>query len=368
MKRTTLSLVLIRHTTETGEGRTITFYSLYMHLRDLDGTRQVCGPHLGKHPKDASPTVLAEWLAFPSDGLQTPRDLKVYRKDILGYAGACHGRPHLHFEIFMTESDFAAYFDAVQLGNENPVTPKTTDYWGHTYFVIPGGHKLQGTAVWPRHLSAAEGKKYFPELESWQVPEGSKLYVEVYFHKGQRYTQSWLETEGKVALLTPSPVPDKKDYEYDMYARATALYPSCPSDGYELLRFGRILSGGPTLNSANDMATWVAVPFDADKLGYVDVSVDGIQTLSDADFPFFKGWQKIADDNTLFCEDGLCDYDALRGIVGVDDDQPGPQERLGRVEELEAMVSGYVRGVSGVRGRENTAYRINKDCSICLRT
>lgn len=61
-----------------------------------------------------------------------------------------------------------------------------------------------------------------------------------------------------------------------------ALYKECPSDGYELLRFGRILSDEPRLPEAS-RATYVAVPFDANgSLGYVDVNQAAIVKLSDA--------------------------------------------------------------------------------------
>ncbi|KAI3593524.1 T6SS peptidoglycan binding protein [Cupriavidus sp. U2] len=135
--------VLLRHTTETGEGRVMTFYSLYMHLLDLDNTRNRVKPMLKMPPEVGSATVLPKWLSYPTDGVQVPANLKVNRKDILGYPGMCQGQPHIHFEIFMTEPDFAAWFEPsmhpIQLGIQSPTTPVSKDYWGHSYFVIPGG-------------------------------------------------------------------------------------------------------------------------------------------------------------------------------------------------------------------------------------
>ncbi|WP_454764924.1 M23 family metallopeptidase [Cupriavidus campinensis] len=341
--------VLLRHTTETGEGRTMTFYSLYMHLLDLDSIRRKFGPLPSALPDVGSSTVLPKWLAYPTEGVQVPQGRKVYRKDILGYAGACHGYRHLHFEIFMTEGDFKAWFEkpghAVQIGIENPTTPASKDYWGHTYFVIPGGQQFAKT---PPSLIPAQ-QAYFPALQDGTLDASSKLYVEAYFHKGQRYTRAWVEKDGAVTLLTPTPVRDAcEGYEYNLYARATALYPRCPSDGYEMLRFGRILCDQPMLPEAA-RATWVAVTFEAGKQGYIDISNPRIQKLSDADFPFFIGWRKLDERTTPFDQDGLCDFDELRKIVAVVEDAGTPTEMAFPAHEQEGRLAAYVRNHAEVR-------------------
>ncbi|BDB27455.1 M23 family metallopeptidase [Cupriavidus sp. P-10] len=340
--------VLLKHTTETGDGRTITFYSLYMHLLDLESTRTNIKPLPANPPAVGSSTVLPKWLCYPSDGVKVPQNLKVYRKDMLGYPGACHGQSHLHFEIFMTEVDFGAWFEqaghTVQLGNAAPTTPASKDYWGHSYFVITGPQAFVST---PNAVGAAA--EYFPALQAGTLDAGNKLYVEAYFHKGQRYTRSWLEKVDTITLLTPAPERDAyADYEYKMYARATALYPSCPSDGYEMLRFGRILSKDLTPPAAPPK-TWVAVTFDAGKQGYVDISQSTIQKLSDANFPFFTGWQKIDEGNALFSQDGLCDQDALRNIVKVVEDLETPTERLRPEWGQEDKLAAYIQTHAEVR-------------------
>ncbi|WP_416051100.1 hypothetical protein [Cupriavidus basilensis] len=345
----TTGFVLLKHTTETGEGRGITFYSLYMHLLDLDGIRTKVGPLPNNLPDVGSSTVLPKWLANPTDGVKVPQNLKVYRKDILGYYGACHGQPHLHFEIFMTEADFTAWFEqpghAIQLGNENPTTPASKDYWGNSYFVIPGGQTFVSAP--PGQVGAAA--TYFPALQAGTLDAGSKLYVEAYFHRGKRYTRSWVEKAGAVTLLTPTPIPDAyEDYEYKMFARATALYPQCPSDGYEMLRFGRILRDSPKLSAA-DQKTWVSVTFETGKQGYIDISQNAIQKLSDADFPFHTGWQKIDEGNTPFSEDGMCDYDELRKIVAVVEEAETPDERMGPGYAQEGKLAAYIETHAEVR-------------------
>jgi hypothetical protein len=271
---------------------------------------------------------------------------------MLGYAGRCHDMTHLHFEIFMTAADFTAWFGqaghTVQLGVKNLVTPTSKDYWGHSYFVIPGGQSF--VSVPPGQHSSA----YFPALTAGTLDAQSTLYVEAYFHKGERYTRSWVDRGGgKITPLTASPVKDRyAEYEYKLYQRATALYPACPSDGYELLRFGRILGTDQPTLPASARGTWVAVPFDENGTqGYVDVSRDAIQKLSDADFPFFMGWQKIEDINTPLDEAGLWRFDELRKLVG---DATADQHSASQTDPeftLDDNLTGYVQGSDAVRAR-----------------
>ncbi|RQU11511.1 hypothetical protein DF153_20160 [Burkholderia cenocepacia] len=354
--------VLLRHTTDTGDGRTITYYSLYMHLLDMTGQQDVA-PQPNDPPATGSANALPKWLLDTAEGkdgvVQPGGTKKVYRKDILGYVGWHQGVRHLHFEIFMADDDFTAWFEQdghkVQLGEKNPVQPTSGDYWGHTYFVIPGPMDF---VPQPAGMSDA----WFPPVQGGSIGENDTLYVEAWFNKGRRYTQAWIDrgNSGSVTLLTPAPVADPydndtKQYEYDLYQRSMALYSDCPSDGYEMLRFGRILSDDPTLSGAA-CDTWVAVPVDENgSQGYINIASDAIVKLSDADFPFFKDWQKVDDDNTPFNHDGLCGYDELCRLTGVAD----PQAASGMISPLEydrnnddsvnLQLAGYVRNAAGAR-------------------
>jgi hypothetical protein len=349
-RNTNDGFVLLRHVTDTGEGRTITFYSLYMHLLDLTAQHQLSTPPANP-PQNTSPTALAAWLLEAGDGVKQGKGRKVYRKDILGYWGQSQGLRHLHFEIFTTEEDFTAWFEqsghTVQLGAKTPVQPTSKDWWGHAYYVIPGSVEYLDV---PESL---HDTPHFPALSRGKLPQdSSKLYVEAYFHRGQRYTRAWLDEngDGNVVLLTPQPVRDRyDDYEYNLYERAMTLYPTCPSDGYELLRFGRILSDTPTLTAQNS-ATWVAVPFDANGTqGYVDINKASIVKLSDADFPFFTGWQKIDSDNPPVGADGLFSYFKLRQLVG---DATATAYGVSRDDpkfSLDEQLTNYVQGNDAVR-------------------
>lgn len=338
--------VLLKHKTDTGEGRTITFYSLYMHLLDINGQQSIATqPTPGAAPTTGTASALPAWLLHPTEGVLAGGNKKVYRKDKLGYWGRCHGQPHLHFEIFMTEEDFNSYFGQTQLGSNTPTTPASTDYWGHSYYVIEGPQKFS------RLPTEAANSTHFPALQDGELAEGSRMYVEAYFHNGQRYTRSWIETAGNFKPLTPQPVADRcRDYEYNLFQRATDLYPSCPSAGYELLRFGRVLSTElPPLAAAENHA-WIAATFnESGGQGYIDISQVAIKKLSDADFPFFRGWQKIDEGNTPFSQDGVCDYDELRKIMDVVEASETPEQRRTPGHKQEGQLTAYVYGNDTVR-------------------
>jgi len=347
---TNTGFVLLRHVTDTGDGRTLTFYSLYMHLLDLEAQHALASPHANP-PQDSSPTALPAWLLEAGCGVEQGNGKKVHRKDILGYRGQSQGLRHLHFEIFMTETDFTAWFDQsghkIQLGEKNPVQPASNDWWGHAYYVIPG------TTGFVDRPGTPHDETWFPRMNVGKLPNAdSKLYVEAYFHKGQRYMNAWLDEngDGECELLTPQPHKDKySGYEYELYERSMALYPRCPSDGYELLRFGRILSQSPTLVSEQDIATWIAVPFDANGTqGYVDISKTSVVKLSDADFPFFTGWKKIDSTNAPVGSDGLFSYSKVCRLLG---DAPESAQDASQTDpsSLNQQISGYVQGDNGAR-------------------
>lgn len=307
-----IGFVLLKHTTETGDGRTLTFYSLYMHLLPLVEYQQ--------HSANAS--EMPEFLRMPTGDPAAPvppavsgGGRKVRRKDVLGWLGRYEGMPHLHFEIFMMQADFDAYFGHTQLGNTTPAPSNATDWWGHAYFVIPAGGRFLSLPTGTVTDSHNKHKLHGIEFELGHGGSNTlPLLVETCFSRGSKYTNVWsVAQDGPRTLLTQQPV-EEKDYEYDLYKRATALYPTCPSDGYELLRFGRILSTPQTLE-ADARVTWMKVTWAAGQAGYIDINESNIQKFSDANFLFAMGWQKISDDNTPFGSDGLCDVDALKKIL-----------------------------------------------------
>jgi hypothetical protein len=331
--------VLLKHSTETGEGRTLTFYSLYMHLLPL-AEYQPFGHDGAKLPEFLRmPTgQVAQGAVEPAVAGGTH---KVRRKDVIGYLGRYEGVVYTHFEIFTMPDDFDAYFGHTQLGIAAPDTPTTSDCWGHTYYTIP---KEQTFLALPLQ-TGADHKLHGIAFDPGQAGTNAlSLAVETYFSKGTKYTNVWsLADDGTRTLLTPEPVPET-DYEYDLYRRATALYSTCPSDGYEMLRFGRVLSSSTT------QPTWVKITYAAGKQGYIDIGKSEIKKLSDADFPSFMGWQKLSDGNTPFGSDGLCDIDALKKIIkdAETSEQPTVVVATTEVQKADAL-SSYVKGNDGVR-------------------
>ncbi|MEX3952925.1 M23 family metallopeptidase [Paraburkholderia sp. EG287B] len=359
--------VLLKHSTETGDGRTLTFYSLYMHLLPL-AEYQSFG-HDGK--------LLPEFLRKPSgpdtQGKVTPAakgsGQTVRRKDVIGYLGRYQGVTQLHFEIFMLPHDFDVYFGHTQLGVAAPTTPTTSDCWGHTWYSIPAGQQFFALPPQTDEYSKLHGIKF----ETGQTGTNAlPLIVETYFSKGAKYTNVWsVATDGSRTLLTEQPVCEA-DYEYDLYKRATALYGACPSGGYEMLRFGRILSTPATLtdqpanspppvdgalpgnphpvNIPSQSVTWAQIAFDAGKQGYIDISKAAIKKLSDADFSSFMGWQKITDGNTPFDSNGRCDLAVLRKFVK----DAGESGQLPVIEDItepqhEVALSTYLKSSDPVR-------------------
>lgn len=360
--------VLLRHTTETGDGRTLTFYSLYMHLLDL-ASYQSIGADAKLLPEFLRLSPAGDEAAVPS--AQSGEGHKVRRKDVLGWTGACHGQRHLHFEIFMTQQDFDAYFGHTQLGHTSSTMAAGTDCWGHSYYMIPAGKTFRALPPGTDAHNTLHGIEFEPKQAGQnELP----LYVEMYFNKGSKYTNVWsVANDGRRTLLTALPS-HEKDYEYDLYKRATALYPACPSDGYEMLRFGRILSSPATLTSAspstpasfdagvpgnphpvnqpNQCATWMRVAFAEGQEGYIDISNAAILKLSDADFPLFMGWQKISEGNSPFNEDRLCDIGALKKILKDTADHQTPQDTaLTEEYQKEDVLARYVKSNDSVRSQ-----------------
>jgi predicted chitinase len=350
--------VLLKHTTETGEGRTLTFYSLYMHLLELAGYQSI-GADVKRLPEFLRmPQAGADPSQVPSAQQGAPGQ-KVLRKQVLGWVGQCHGQKHLHFEIFMTKKDFDAYFGQTQLGKKQVATPTGADYWGHSYYVIPPGTTC--IALPPGALRAKDGKHKISGIDFDELRAGANadtLYAEAWFHKGNKYTRVWRDAgDGRREELTEQPIVES-GYEYDLYKRASRLYPACPSDGYELLRFGRILSTPATLSAApsgappaaNPCSTWMRIAFAPGQQGYVNVNHPSVLKLSDADFPFFKGWQKISEGSGPFGNDGLCDIDALKKILKDATARQSPQEaELTAAYEKADVLARYIGSNNSIR-------------------
>ncbi|HTV84061.1 MAG TPA: M23 family metallopeptidase, partial [Dyella sp.] len=116
------------------------------------------------------------------------------------------------------------------------------------------------------------------------------------------------EAHGKLTVTTrlelggtPETVQEKG--AYDLYERSLKASPGCPSAGYEMLRFGRIL--GPDQAAASDLHMgrlphFRPIAFTSAQgqrvEGFIDLNAEDVNVFSDADFPHWDGWTFIADD------------------------------------------------------------------------
>ncbi|MDE2402277.1 MAG: hypothetical protein KGL90_11490 [Burkholderiales bacterium] len=287
------SFVLIRHATQTGEHTEVGFYTLYMHL----ASRSSLLPDRFQQ--------LSEWLrqASPGPSVQRPTNLRVWRKDVLGFAGVLYDREACHVEVFATDAGLRAFWR-----DSTSVTQGagSADFYGDAHFVIPANRDF---AV--RHPRAAENGAHridFPGNIDFALPEGAAgqnalpLCVSVKLEQGRRVATTYVAgADGSYSQLGAPVVQD--NYEYELFRLATALYPDCPSAGLEWLRFGRVLGTDVTTRNEN----WQLVRYSATAMGYVDLAPDAIAKLSDADFVHWQGWEKREEGQTANAGDGICD-------------------------------------------------------------
>jgi len=312
--------VLLKHETETGQGRSITFYSLYMHLMSQADLKT----------KPALRRQLVPLMQAPTGAAQSDGKTKICRKDILGYPGQMFGHRMIHFEIFMTDADFEAYFGKTQLDNRTISATSSEEPWGDCYFIIPPGPFYS-----------------MPDKSSSEAGRSEQtLFARIRFDCGTKYTTVWCDQgEGNAPeLITSAAGVPAPNYEYDLYKTATTLYPDCASAGYELLRFGRVIGPDQDRLPADKSANWQPISFAAQQTGYVNLSDDRIHKLSDADFPWFMGWTKVSEGAGALSNDGLCDSEVILDLLQEANSADAP--RAGADQD---RLAAYLRDHEGVR-------------------
>jgi predicted chitinase len=357
--------VLIKHKTETGEGVTVEYYSLYMHLASEESnkkqtlvfTKNVAADCVRK-AKAAAPEAKAIAAAAA--------DKKVYRKQILGYPGQMYGERIVHFEIFTDEAKLNAFFKDSKTEYIDAMKDGSNELWGDVYFVISPATKFvkkhpstklhEFLNEQSEHVQMAGGKvvkddKKTPKINESKDAEGhtkysggyllkeltegendKQLYVGWHYSKGQRTMTLWEEGNPE-PLLDNATCPGELAYEYDLYQLANILYDTCPSAGYELLRWGRML--GPDkdkLNTGALKANWQPMPYKNKAgqtvWGFTNLSDAKILKLSDADFPHWLGWKKVASASKA---DGTVDVSKLKEVfkdIDINNDNNISKEEL----------------------------------------
>ncbi|QCT21338.1 M23 family metallopeptidase [Jejubacter calystegiae] len=269
--RTDDGYVLLKHETEIGENCSVVYYSLYMHLRDrLD------------------PAIR--------------NGARVWRRDRIGQSGMVDNVNAFHFEVFCDNENMLKL-----TGRTTPELDITRDgradtVYGDIHFYLPPG----------THFYAFVPNSASPDTDHLNVVHTSAepLFVSMTFEKGdctmvtrrQNATMAALfDLVGEPLVNTDANPTDNTmtetslKYEYNLYNISRRLYPQNPSAGFELLRFGRVISTGhETLMPAN-APLWRTVSFPGGT-GMVNLASSDIKKFSDADFPHWTGWRMVNDD------------------------------------------------------------------------
>jgi predicted chitinase len=299
--------VVIRHTTEIGEGANaaVTFFSITMHLNQIDPAIRAGQP--------------------------------VYRKAALGTAGQIAGRRA--GEVFLNTIHFEIVCDQVNLqrlvgrasGELSTAADGRTDVvFGEMYFHLPSGAQVFGQEPLPNSPQAMMQPPKPPgqRLAPAPVPLQNIGTTTEALIVGVRYAGG----DGPVAQRGDAQITTYRNdgstlgapltethAEYNLYTTATDIskaYPAgarpAPSAVFELLRFGRVI--GPDALAPADVPHWRQVRY-AGGQGWVNLNAADVRKFSDADCPHWKGWS-LVDDST----DGnsRCDSAVIRSWLDGD--------------------------------------------------
>jgi len=306
--------VVIQHDTEIGEDLPVTFYSIYMHLKSIEAT-----------------------VIKGSD---------IHRKGKIGQAGQIYGIDgQIHFEIIADEANTKKFigdlaftapsYHTNQYGCEQAFRAqngRTDACFGSMYFYIPQGASIYEESIVEEDKVVPVKNKRTGKVSSKTIkvkktvclPKqqdngtdltvGQNIYVEMAFDKGKCTFTSYDEDGNP---LVGDPVVTKGDssysdvvHEYNLYKASLALYPSKPTAGFELLRFGRVIGDEDFAEPAT--VTHFREIQTAKGKYWVDLNKSYIKKYSDADFPYWKGWGVVSDDND---GDGRCDSLIIGSIL-----------------------------------------------------
>lgn len=274
--RTDDGCVVIRHDTEIGEGEQskVTFFSVYMHLQSVE------------------PLTAGK---------------KIRRKAKLGLAGNVYGQPgRIHFEIVCDSPNMTKLLGRAP----GPVgsSGRTDAIYGDIWFYIPAGANLYEAEPHPaRNDGGTSAGEAAPPAVLAQT--GSPLVVQMHYERGCTLTTYRQAADGGWEIFAGMPA--EPGAEYELYKRAGALSKkyaqgAVPSTSaiFEVLRYGRCISehGDARINHWRQVNT-------PSGQGWLNLSGQGVQAYSDADFPEWGGWNFIQDDAT---KTNLCDSPTLK--------------------------------------------------------
>ncbi|KUY84335.1 peptidoglycan DD-metalloendopeptidase family protein [Burkholderia sp. RF4-BP95] len=310
--RTDDGCVVIKHTTEIGEGDSakVTFYSIYMHLQSVT-------VKLGK---------------------------PVYRKDLLGMPGQIYGqRGQIHFEIVCDTANLKKLVGRTT-GPLTATQGRTDAIYGDIWFKVPKGLKFFANRPHPYRRDDTEPPQGPHPSVQTQPAAGTTavdLLIQMHYERGDcTLTTFTLASDGR-CVRVGEPV-KTHGYEYSLYAEAMRLNrqyrdgstnpaapaPAAPAPSliYEMLRLGRAI--GEPMPANVKFGHWrkIATP---DGTGWINLNASkndghhgatpyaGISVYSDADFPHWAGWSLIDDDAT---PDSLCESSTIKRWLDLDGD------------------------------------------------
>lgn len=285
--------VVIQHDTEIGEELAVTFYSIYMHLGSIETT--------------------------------VKQGADIHRKGKIGKAGIISDQEgQIHFEIIADEENTKRFIGDLAFNAPNYHVSKegaetafkaqngrTDACFGSMYFYVPQGASIYEQTKEKGKEAVFSSKK---QDNGTDMTVGQNIYVEMVFDKGKCTFTSYDE-DGKP--LDGDPVVTKGNssysdvvHEYNLYKASLALYPSKPTAGFELLRFGRVI-GDEDFEDPATVTHFREIQTAKGKY-WVDLNKSYIKKYSDADFPYWKGWGVVSDDND---GDGRCDSTIVSNIL-----------------------------------------------------
>ncbi|MBV7494648.1 M23 family metallopeptidase [Pseudomonas sp. PDM24] len=271
--------IVLKHETEIGEGDSckVVYFSIYMHLSKLLIT--------------PAPVIGAQ----------------IYRKDELGRAGKIYGQPDkIHFEIISGEVDKL-------VGRITPALEyKTTSgrkesCWGDMHFFLPS----EAVCYAEHPASWAETNNVSAVVARPQ----EDLFVRMRYEKGKCVLSTYTEDGGLLGEFT-----EADNFEYKLFETANERFSACPSAGFELLRFGRVL-GSDALQPVA-AAHWRQIFLPAGN-AWVNLNGSTVSCFSDSDFPSWQGWQLIDDDVDT---DSHCQSSRIRELLKLNGNEQFPDD------------------------------------------
>ncbi|HFJ2068510.1 TPA: M23 family peptidase [Salmonella enterica] len=268
--RTDDGYVLLKHKTDIGENCDVVYYSLYMHL-------------MGQ----LAPSI--------RDGA------RIWRKDPIGQSGMVDNVNAFHFQVFCDNENMLKLTGRTTPELDISRDGRTDTVYGDIHFYLPPGTRFYESVP---DATSPDTDRLNPVHTSTEP-----LFVSMAFEKGDcsmvtrrqnTTTATLFDMVGESLVNTDASQTDDVRrlglrYEYNLYGTACRLYPQNPSAGFELLRFGRIISTGHETLTPASAPLWRTVSFPGGT-GMVNLASPDIKKFSDADFPHWTGWRMVDDD------------------------------------------------------------------------